>query len=35
VHEVRDERVVAERQYSGLLEYLVQIGVLGGGAASR
>jgi predicted ester cyclase len=33
VHEVRDGRVVAERQYWGLLEYLVQIGVLGGGAA--
>jgi predicted ester cyclase len=35
VHEVRDERVVAERQYWGLLEYLVQVGVLGGGAAPQ
>jgi hypothetical protein len=30
VHEVRDELVVAERQYEGLLEFLVQIGVVGG-----
>ena len=30
VHEVRDELVVAERQYGGLLEFLVQIGVVGG-----
>jgi len=29
VHEVRDELVVAERQYWGLLEFLVQIGVVG------
>jgi ketosteroid isomerase-like protein len=30
VHEVRDGLVVAERQYWGLLEFLVQIGVIGG-----
>jgi hypothetical protein len=30
VHEVRDDLVVAERQYWGLLEFLVQIGVIGG-----
>jgi SnoaL-like domain len=30
VHEVRDEAVIAERQYWGLLEFLVQIGVIGG-----
>jgi ketosteroid isomerase-like protein len=29
VHEVRDGVVVAERQYWGLLEFLVQIGVIG------
>jgi hypothetical protein len=29
VHEVRD-LVVAERQYWGLLEFLVQTGVIGG-----
>jgi predicted ester cyclase len=30
VHEVGDDHVVAERQYWGLLEFLVQIGVVGG-----
>ena len=30
VHEVRDDLVVAERQYWGLLEFLVQTGVIGG-----
>jgi hypothetical protein len=30
VHEVRDGLVVAERQYWGLLEFLVQTGVIGG-----
>jgi hypothetical protein len=30
VHEVRDGLVVAERQYWGLLEFLVQVGVIGG-----
>jgi hypothetical protein len=30
VDEVRDDLVVAERQYWGLLEFLVQIGVIGG-----
>jgi SnoaL-like domain len=30
VQEVRDDLVVAERQYWGLLEFLVQIGVIGG-----
>jgi len=30
VHEVRDDLVVAERQYWGLLEFLVQIGAIGG-----
>jgi hypothetical protein len=30
VHEVRDDLVVAERQYWGLLEFLVQTGVVGG-----
>jgi hypothetical protein len=30
VHEVRDGVVVAERQYWGLLEFLVQTGVVGG-----
>jgi hypothetical protein len=30
LHEVRDGLVVAERQYWGLLEFLVQIGVIGG-----
>jgi ketosteroid isomerase-like protein len=30
VHEIADGRVVAERQYWGLLEFLVQIGVIGG-----
>jgi predicted ester cyclase len=29
VHEVADGKVVAERQYWGLLEFLVQIGVIG------
>jgi hypothetical protein len=29
VHEVRDDLVVAERQYWGLLEFLVQVGVVG------
>jgi hypothetical protein len=29
VHEVRHDLVVAERQYWGLLEFLVQIGVIG------
>lgn len=29
VHEVRDDLVAAERQYWGLLEFLVQIGVIG------
>jgi ketosteroid isomerase-like protein len=29
VHEVSDGRIVAERQYCGLLEFLVQIGVIG------
>jgi hypothetical protein len=29
VHDVRDDLVVAERQYWGLLEFLVQIGVVG------
>jgi hypothetical protein len=29
VHEVRDGLVVAERQYWGLLEFLVQVGVVG------
>jgi hypothetical protein len=29
-HEVRDDLVVAERQYWGLLEFLVQTGVVGG-----
>jgi hypothetical protein len=29
VHEVRDDLAVAERQYWGLLEFLVQIGVIG------
>jgi predicted ester cyclase len=28
VHEVSDGKVTAERQYSGLLEFLVQIGVI-------
>lgn len=31
IHEVRGDRVVAERQHWGLLEYLVQIGAVGGG----
>jgi SnoaL-like domain len=30
VHEVSDDLVTAERQYWGLLEFLVQIGVVGG-----
>jgi SnoaL-like domain len=30
VHEVRDDLLVAERQYWGLLEFLVQTGVVGG-----
>jgi hypothetical protein len=30
VHQVRDDLVVAERQYWGLLEFLVQTGVIGG-----
>jgi ketosteroid isomerase-like protein len=30
VHEVRDDLIVAERQYWGLLEFLVQTGVIGG-----
>jgi SnoaL-like domain len=30
VHEVRDDLVSAERQYWGLLEFLVQTGVVGG-----
>jgi limonene-1,2-epoxide hydrolase len=30
VHEVRDDLVRAERQYWGLLEFLVQTGVVGG-----
>jgi hypothetical protein len=30
VHEVRDDLVVTERQYWGPLEFLVQIGVIGG-----
>ena len=30
VHEVRDGLVSAERQYWGLLEFLVQVGVVGG-----
>jgi hypothetical protein len=30
VHEARDDLVVVERQYWGLLEFLVQIGVIGG-----
>jgi predicted ester cyclase len=30
VHEVRDDLIVVERQYWGLLEFLVQIGVVGG-----
>jgi hypothetical protein len=30
VHEVRDDLVAAERQYWGLLEFLVQTGVVGG-----
>jgi predicted ester cyclase len=30
VHEVRDGLIVVERQYWGLLEFLVQIGVVGG-----
>jgi hypothetical protein len=29
VHEVRDDLVVTERQYWGLLEFLVQVGVVG------
>jgi hypothetical protein len=29
VHEVADGKVVVERQYWGLLEFLVQIGVIG------
>jgi hypothetical protein len=29
VHEVRAQRISAERQYWGLLEYLVQIGAVG------
>lgn len=29
VHEIVDGRVVAERQYWGLLEFLVQVGVIG------
>jgi len=29
VHEISDGRIVAERQYWGLLEFLVQIGVIG------
>ena len=29
VHEVRDELVIVERQYWGLLEFLVQVGVIG------
>jgi predicted ester cyclase len=30
VHEIRDDLVVAERQYWGLLEFLVQTGIIGG-----
>ena len=30
LHEVRDDLVIAERQYWGLLEFLVQTGVVGG-----
>ena len=30
VHEVKGDRIAAERQYWGLLEFLVQIGVIGG-----
>jgi hypothetical protein len=29
VHELRAQRISAERQYWGLLEYLVQIGAVG------
>jgi ketosteroid isomerase-like protein len=29
VHEIRDGRIAAERQYWGLLEFLVQTGVIG------
>jgi ketosteroid isomerase-like protein len=29
VHEVSDGKVIAERQYWGLLEFLVQVGVIG------
>jgi hypothetical protein len=29
VHEIKDRKVAAERQYWGLLEFLVQIGVIG------
>jgi predicted ester cyclase len=29
VHEVSEDKVIAERQYWGLLEFLVQIGVIG------
>jgi ketosteroid isomerase-like protein len=31
VHEVRGELIVSERQYWGLLEFLVQAGIVGGG----
>jgi ketosteroid isomerase-like protein len=30
VHEVRDGRIAVERQYWGLLEFLVQVGAVGG-----
>jgi ketosteroid isomerase-like protein len=35
VHEVRAERISAERQYWGLLEYLVQLGAVGAAQPNR